>query len=168
MGIQVEKKKALKAAREASKGGPASKDERKKDDKRKDKGKKDDPSKKGPEQRSRKTREWCGGKDHWSSKEEALRGVLQKEQEAYFQNRDDWWRCGRPGHKTFECFSFNTLQGTTLPKAPWKAAGASEGKRKRDEEVEEYPAMKQQKVTAVETMDTNTIAPLWEDSESDF
>jgi len=45
-GIQVEKKKALKAAREASKGGPTSKEERKKDDKWKDEGKKDDPSKK--------------------------------------------------------------------------------------------------------------------------
>jgi len=56
-----------------------------------DDGKKDDPSKKVPEQRSAKTREWWGGKDHWVSQEEALRGVLQKEQEAYFGNRDDCW-----------------------------------------------------------------------------
>jgi len=31
------------------------------------------------------------------------------------------------------------LQGTALLEAPWRAAGASEGKRKRDEEVEEHP-----------------------------
>jgi len=98
----------------------------------------------------------------------AVRGVPQGEQEAYFRNRDDCWRCGRPGHKTFECFLFNTLQGTALPKATWKAGGASEGKRKWDEEVEEHPAAKQQKVAAVETMDTDAVAPLWEDSKSDF
>jgi len=60
------------------------------------------------------------------------------------------------------------LQGTALPKAPWKATGASEGKRKREEEAEELPATKQQKVAAVETIDTNAVAPLWEDSESNF
>jgi len=91
-GIQVEKKKALKAAREASKGGPAPRQEGKKDDKRREEGKKDNPGKKGPQQRTEKTREWWGGRNHWGSKEEALRGVPQKEQEAYFQNRDDCWR----------------------------------------------------------------------------
>jgi len=88
-GIQVEKKKVLKAAREASKGRPAPREERKKDDKRREEGKKDHPGKKGPEQRSEKPREWLGGKNHWGSKEEALRGEPQKEQETYFQNRDD-------------------------------------------------------------------------------
>ena len=55
-----------------------------------------------------------------------------------------------------------------LPKAPWKAAGALKGKRKRDEEVEEHPTTNQQKVAAVETIDTDTVAPLWEESDSDF
>jgi len=63
---------ALKAAREASKGGSASKAERKKDDKRKDQRKKDNLGKKEPDQRSERTREWWGGKIHWASKEEAL------------------------------------------------------------------------------------------------
>jgi len=116
--IQVEKKKALKAAREVSKGGHASKEARKKDNKRKDDGKKDQASRNGPDQCSEKIWEWWGGKNHWSSKEEALIGVPQKEQEAYFRNCGDCWQCGRPGHKTFECFSFNTLQETALPKAP--------------------------------------------------
>jgi len=138
-GIQVEKRKALKAAREASKGVSIAKEEGKKDEKRKDKGKKGDPSKKEPEQCPRKTQEWWGGKNHRVSTEEALKGVPQKEQEVYFRNRDDCWRCGRLGHKTFKCFLFNMLQGTALLEAPWRAAGASEGKRKRDEEVEECP-----------------------------
>ena len=60
-GLHVEKKKALKAAREASKRVPASKEEQKKDDKRKDEGKKDDPSKKGPDQHFEKAWEWWGG-----------------------------------------------------------------------------------------------------------
>jgi len=71
-GIQVEKKKALKAAREALKGGPARRQEGKKDDKRREEGKKDNLGKKEPEQRTEKTREWWGGKNHWGSNEEAL------------------------------------------------------------------------------------------------
>jgi len=71
---------ALKAAREASKGGSASKEERKKDDKRKDQRKKDNLGKKEPDQRSERTREWWGGKNHWASKEEALQcEVFRKE-----------------------------------------------------------------------------------------
>jgi len=35
------------------------------------------------------------------------------------------------------------------------------------EEPEETPQAKQQKVAAVDTMETDTIAPLWE-SDSDF
>jgi len=78
-GIEVEMKKALKAAREVSKGGPASKEERKKDDKQKDERKKDNPSKKGPEQRSEKTRAWWGGRDHWATKDETMKRVPAKE-----------------------------------------------------------------------------------------
>jgi len=55
-----------------------------------------------------------------------------------------------------------------LPLAPWKASAVSEGKRKRSEEPETLTATKQQKVAAVETMDTDTVAPLWEDLDSDF
>ena len=167
-GIQVEMKKVLKAAREDSKGGPAPRQEGKKDNKRREEGKKDDQGKKGPEQRSEKTREWWGGKNHWGSKEEALRGVPQKEQETYFQNHDDCWRCGRPGNRTFECFLFNTLQGTALPKAPWKAAAARQKRGRENKKDEEAPATKQQKVMAVETMETDAVAPLWEESDSDF
>jgi len=86
----------------------------------------------------------------------------------YFQNRDDCWQCGRPGHRTFECFSFHTLQGTALPKAPWKAAAAGQKQERENKKDEEAPATKQQKVAAVETMETDAVAPLWEESDSDF
>jgi len=173
-GLQVEKKTALKQAREQMKGTSGRNDDRKKQE-----GKKGETTPtKADTSKSRQVQAgtpagrptWWGAKDHWASKEEALKGVLQKEQETYFKNRDDCWRCGRTGHRTFECYSFSTLQGTLLPKAPWKAAtvAVSKGKRGREEAEEGLPATKQQKVAAVETMDTEAPTPLWEDSESDF
>jgi len=173
-GLQVEKKKALKQAREQMKGTSGRNDDRKKQE-----GKKGETTPtKADTSKSRQAQAgtpagrptWWGAKDHWASKEEALKGVPQKEQETYFKNRDDCWRCGRTGHRTFECFSFSTLQGTPLPKATWRAAtmAVSKGKRGREEAEEGLPATKQQKVAAVETMDTKAPTPLWEDSESDF
>jgi len=55
-----------------------------------------------------------------------------------------------------------------LPPAAWKTSAVSEEKRKRSEELEERTTTKQQKVAAVETMETNAVTPLWEDLESDF
>ena len=176
-GLQVEKKKALRQAREQMRGISASGTSGRNNDRKKQEGKKGglapsnaDLSKPRQAQAATPTGRptWWGAKDHWASKEEALKGVPQKEQEAYFKNRDDCWRCGRTGHRTFECFSFSTLQGTQLPKAPWKAAtvAVSGEKRRREEAEEKLPATKKQKVAAVETMDTEV--PLWEDSEPDF
>jgi len=97
-----------------------------------------------------------------------MRGVPAKEQEEYGQWHDNCWRCGRSGHRTYECFSFSTVKGTTLPTALWKAATAGQKRGSEDGEVEESPATKQQKVAAVETMETDAVAPLWEESDSDF
>jgi len=60
------------------------------------------------------------------------------------------------------------LQGTPLPTAPWKAAAAGQKRGREDEKGEEAPATKQQKVAAVETMETDAVAPLWEESELGF
>jgi len=60
------------------------------------------------------------------------------------------------------------LQGTALPKVPWKAAAAGQKRGREDEKDGEAPATKQQKVAAVETMETNAVAPLWEESDSGF
>ena len=178
-GLQVERKKALRQAREQMRGTSASVTSRRNDDRKKQEGKKGEmtPNKADtsrPRQPPAGTPAgrptWWGAKDHWASKEEALKGVPQKEQEAYFKNRDDCWRYGRTGHRTFECFSFSTLQGTPLPKAPWKAAtvAVSNGKRRREEAEEELPTTKQQKVAAVETMDTEAPTLLCKDSESEI
>jgi len=100
-----------------------------------------------------------------------LKGVPPQEHEEYFRNPEACWRCGQKGHRTYECFAHTTCHGTTLPKAPWKAAGVTEakdGKRKREDRADECLVTEQQKVAAVETMDMDAVAPLWEDSESDF
>ena len=108
----------------------------------------------------------------WVNLESALKGVPPNEQQEY-KATENCWRCGRPGHRTFECYAFTTAKGTSLPAAPWKAAAAAPrvspngGKRKTTEEPEERPAAKQQKIVAVETMETNAVAPLW-NSDSDF
>jgi len=63
---------------------------------------------------------------------------------------------------------FNTWQGTALPKAPWKAAAAGQKRGRENKKDKEAPTTKQQKVAAVETMETDAVAPLWEESDSDF
>jgi len=179
-GVQVEKKKALKQAKETMhSAAPAPKDDRRKDDKRRDGPSKgsSDTTQKGKEVRTEATRDGkatdprsqYGKAGRWATKDAALAGVPAREQEEYFCNRDDCWRCGRPGHRTYECFSFNTKNGTALPPAPWKVSAVAQEKRRRSEEPEEnHPPSKQQKVAAVETINTDTVAPLWEESDSDF
>jgi len=69
----------------------------------------------------------------------------------------------------YKCFSFNTKNGTALPPAPWKVSAVAQEKRRRSEEPEEnHPPSKQQKVAAVKTINTDTVARLWEESDSDF
>jgi len=111
---------------------------------------------------------WFGRKDTWSTQDEAMKGVPNAEKEEYHQDRDNCWRCGRGGHKTYECLSFQTHRGTKLPPAPWKTAAVSAptGKWGREEDKEE-PTAKQQKIAAVETMEVDTM-PMWESDDSDF
>jgi len=110
----------------------------------------------------------------WATKEAALKGVPAKENEEFFKDPEGCWRCGQRGHRTYECFARTTRHGTTLPRAPWKAAGATTaetGKRKRSEETNETPGAKQQKIAAVETMEDGPRAlPIWADDsdQSDF
>jgi len=106
----------------------------------------------------------------------ALKGVPQQEIDAHKKNQDGCWRCGRTGHKTFKCFSFQRVQGTAQPAAPWKAAAVGESlapaplpKRPREnDDPTQEPTAKNQKIAAVETMDTEASFLQWEDSESDF
>jgi len=166
-GIQVQKRKALRATRElvrsaappkpeAPRKTPSSKTPKTEERLR-------DPQQKGASRTDRKTQYDQPG--HWASKDAALTGVPAKEREEYGKSKDDCWRCGRSGHRTYECYAGSTKRGTSLPTAPWKVSAVRREKRKRSEEPEAPIPAKQQKVAAVETMDT---APLWEESDSDF
>ena len=166
-GVQVEKKKALRAAKEAMHAGPAPTKEGKKEDRRHEGQQKE-------EKRPAKPREPRPRREEWKTTAAALKGVPQGEIDQHKKIPDGCWRCGRTGHRTYDCFSFQTMKGTSLPPAPWKAAvvGAPEPirtsreKRKNEEEPESLPAAKQQEVVAVETMDIYQNP--WEDSDSDF
>jgi len=169
--LQVERKKALKQAKEQMKGHPAlstgktdKKEDRKSDAKANPRAKETDQRGNTPNSKT----PWFGRKDTWSTPDEAMKGVPPAAKEEYRQDRDGCWRCGRPGHKTFECLSFQTRKGTKLPPAPWKIAAVSTptGKRGR-EEKEEEPAAKQQKTAAVETREDEAM-PMWESEDSDF
>jgi len=165
VGLQVEKKKALKAAKEARQSGATPNRDGTKNDRPKEHGKKNNtrpnPKEGAPEPRPSNTRP--PKKDSWPLQEVALKGVPSKEAEEYRKNWEDCWRCGRPGHRTYNCFSFQKVQGTALPPAPWKVAAVETTKRKRENETEEPLTAKQQKVAAVEAMTTDL--PLWTDSE---
>jgi len=170
--LQVERKKALKQAKEQMKGHTTpigtsktdKKEDRKNDAKTNPRAKETNPRGKTPNAKT----PWFGRKDTWSTPDEAMKGVPPAEKEEYRQDRDGCWRCGRTGHKTFECLSFQTRKETKLPPAPWKTAAVSTptGKRDRENDSEE-PAAKQQKIAAVETMEVDTT-PMWESEDSDF
>jgi len=91
----------------------------------------------------------------------ALKGVPSKEPEKYRKSREDCLRCGRPGHRTYDCFPFQRVQGIALPPAPWKVAAVETMKRRTEDELEEPPLAKQLKVAAVEEMPTDPcFAPI--------
>jgi len=177
-GLQVEKKKALRQAKEQMRvgsGGPTEKrkEERRKDDKERGPKKEESQGSSRPNCSYNKKSSWFGEKNTWPTQDEAYQGVPMPKREEYRRNREDCWRCGRPGHKTYDCLSFKTRKGMLLPPAPWKVGAVTgEAKRKREEEDEAAPLAKQQKVAAVETMDLSPgkELPIWaEDSEgSDF
>jgi len=168
-GLQMEKKKVLRVAKEAMRSGATPNKDGTKNDRPKNNGKKSDTrssSKEGPLQpRSSNTRPLK--KNTWPSQDAALKGIPSKETKEYRKSREDCWRCGQPGHRTYDCFSFQTIQGTALPLVLWKVAAVDTTKRKREDEPEEPTAAKQQKGAAVEAMAMDLL--LWVDSEdSDF
>jgi len=169
-GLQVEKKKALRQAREQMKGGNGRSDEKKKEG-----GKKEEKRTPVPQQTREPRRDDArtSRQEGWGTTGAALQGVPQSEIEAHKKIRDGCWRCGRTGHRTHDCYSFQTIQGTELAPAKWKVAAANppapapaSGKRKREGD-EGNATTKQQKVAAVEEMDVEP--PAWADAEdSDF
>ena len=174
-GLQVEKKKALRAAKEAMRAGSApAKPEGKKDDRHQGSRRKEENRPTKPTGPRDPKRSETRSKRQWESTGAALQGVPQSEVDKHKKDRDSCWRCGRPGHRTNECYSFQTVQGTELPSAPWKVAMATatepattpgKEKRKRENEPDILPDAKQQKVSAADEMITDL--PIWE-SDSDF
>ena len=182
-GVHVEQRKALEELRgrrkeTGPKDAPSSGKSSGKD--RKGQGEKEGPKQSERTDSGGKTeRSGFGQPGHWKTKEEALAGVPARERKEYGSSKDNCWRCGRAGHKTFECYAGTTMGGTTLPAAPWR--GASGVKRKRDGEGDtEAPAPKQSKPVHIKTEDddmrdaaaawTKNQVAGWEndDEESDF
>jgi len=126
-GIQVEKRKALRATRELVRAAAPPKTEaprRTPSSKPTNTGEKPkDHPQKGAPRTDRKTQYNQPG--HWVSKDAALAGVPAKEQEEYGKSSDNCWRCGRGGHRTYECFAGSTQKGTTLPPAPWRVSAVA-------------------------------------------
>jgi len=173
VALQVERKKALKQAKEQMKGQTGStgnvRTEKKEDKRHKNRMKpRESHPRENPSNAATKPT-WFGKKDTWGSVDEAMKGIPPTEKEEYRQDRDGCWRCGRGGYKTYKYLAFNTRRGTKLPPAPWKVGTVTEGKacKCEAEENEESPATKQQKVVAVETMEVDAL-PIWESNESDF
>jgi len=177
-GLHVERRKALKATREAQPGGST--------------GRKDGPDGKGPGN-ARKGKESGGPKQvgksdsggkaekprktweqsHWGSGSNAYKGVPQSEIDSHRCSKANCWRCGRDSHTTQDCYAQTTVKGTELPEAP-KKASSIQGKRKREEDAEEAPAPKQTKNSHVKIEDEDmreaaavTLQSAWQD-DSDF
>jgi hypothetical protein len=189
-GLQVEKKKALKAAKEALRSlAPAAKEESKRGqgtgkgsgkDRKDQEGKTETTPKDTKGTTSGKATKPGNGKGTvWGSTKEALKGVAQDEIDAHKKgNKDGCYRCGQKGHYTTDCYAKATLKGTPLPEAP--SAGAvttCQGKRKRADTCgdppikQETPEPKQALTSAARTenYDMRDI-PVWavQSDESDF
>jgi len=171
--LQVERKKALKQAKEQMRGQTGStgsgrtekKEDKKYENRTSSKQRENQPRESSSNVATKPT--WFGKKDTWPTMDEAMKGLPNNEKEEYRQSREDCWRCGRTGHKTYECLSFKTQKGTVLPPAPWKVGAVSDEKRKQDGEEDAIPTAKQRKVAAVETMEIDAL-PMWESEEEDF
>jgi len=177
-GLHVERKKALKAARESQPRNGA--------------GRKDGPDGNnpgnarkgklsgGPKQAGKSD---SGGKaekprkswaeSHWGSGGNAFKGVPPNEIDSHKNSKANCWRCGRDNHTTQDCYARITVKGTELPEAP-KLASSIQGKRKRGEEAEEALAPKQAKAVHVKIEDEDmweaaaiTLQSAWQD-DSDF
>jgi hypothetical protein len=194
-GVQIEKKKALKAAKEAMKtSGFVSKDgkdgkEGKKDGQGSGKGsghsRDGKDGKKGKNETAHKEtgKSTSGGKSKgtgesgnhtvWKTIKEAFQGVPQDEIDKHKKNPEGCFRCGRDGHRTTDCYAQKTIEGTVLPTGKTSAVASGTGKRKQeDDPAITAPIQKQQKTAALKTeegVDMRDL-PIWMGSsdKSDF
>jgi hypothetical protein len=112
----------------------------------------------------------------FASGREALQNVPQSEIDKHKKDKANSWRCGRSGHKMYECYAKKAVGGTDLSSG---GKTASLGKRKRDDEVDDDKEQekskgkdKKAKTAAVrqdhEDIDIPDAQPrIWELEESD-
>jgi hypothetical protein len=110
----------------------------------------------------------------FASGREALQNVPQSEIDKHKKDKADCWRCGRSGHKMYECYAKKTVGGTELASG---GKTASLGKRKRNDEVDNEQEKskgkdKKAKTAAVRQDDEDIDIPdaqprIWELEESD-
>jgi len=183
VGIHVEKRKRLEAARRRQEGG----------------GNKDSQgSGKGSGKTERSGKSWNTGRKEvnhkqsgkadsggqtarsgneriWENARAAWAGVDQAEIDSHKKdNQNGCWRCGDKRHHTTECYAKATKKGTPLPTKGTTASSSSTEKGKRladDAPTTESLAPKQAKVAATKTGDSDMReGPFWVDSsdEADF
>jgi len=164
-GLQVEKKKALRLAREQARApAPTGKREEKKKDGQRKEGPSDSrrnqATEKEPQREDNRGSEY-GGAGRWATEAAAFKGVPDHERKEYGST---WGchRCGRPGHWAAKCFASTTAKGTNLPTVPWKVAAGTKRAREPEEEAPPAPEPKAQKTAALDVMDSE---PLWADEE---
>jgi hypothetical protein len=115
----------------------------------------------------------------FASGKEALQNVPQSEIDKHKKDKADCWRCGRSGHKMYDCYAKKTVGGTELS----GGKTASLGKRKRndeedDKELEKSKGKDKKAKTAAVRQDDDIDLPdaqprIWEledsdEAESDF
>jgi hypothetical protein len=119
----------------------------------------------------------------YSSGKDALKGVPQAEIDKHKKDKADCWRCGRDGHKMYDCYAKKTTNGVELTEGasgPKKVASASKRKRNddSDDESEKEAAKpksknKKAKTAAIRHVDdiddvmSEAQARIWEIEDSD-
>jgi len=160
--LQVEKKKALRLAREQARTpAPAAKrDEKNRDREGLNNSRKEKETMKEPLRETRRDSEY-GGSGKLASEAAAFKGVADHERRKYTSTRG-CHRYGRPSHRAAKYFASTTAKGTDLPPLPWKIAAGT--KRPHEPEEEALPALKPkaQKMAALDVMDSE---PLWAEEE---
>ena len=149
--LQVEKKKALRLAREQARtlAPPRKRDEKKKDRRSREgsnDNQKNKEAEKEPHPEGNRGSKY-GGAGRWASEATAFQGVPDNELKEYASTRG-CHRCGQPSHRAVKYFAGTTAKGTGLPAAPWKIAAGTKWQREPKEEAPPAPAPKVQKTAA--------------------
>jgi len=120
-GLQVEKKKALKQAREAARPTGNIRSEEKKKEERK----KNPPAEKPDDGNKRNSRpeDEFGKPSSWGLYKAAMQGVPRAERADLHQKGCHC--CGRMGHRSHKCYAKTKANGTELPQAPWKVSAGN-------------------------------------------